>query len=87
MRSRLARRRREKNRGFVGCSKGKTRRRRENFGILGPLNSDFTRENGQNRGPKSVKIRNLADPPLVFRDLTQKGGGQPWVYVLIAFAA
>ena len=41
-----ARRRREKIRGYMGSSKGETRRRRENFAILGSLNGDFTRENG-----------------------------------------
>ena len=35
-----------KNMGvFMGCSKGETRRRREIFAILDPLNDDFTREN------------------------------------------
>ena len=47
----------------MGSSRGETRRRRENFAILGPLNGDFTRENGQNQGPKSAKIWTLTDPP------------------------
>ena len=58
----------------MGSSKGKTRRRRENFAILGPLNGDFTRENGQNRGPKVAKIRTLTDPPLFSEIWSRRGG-------------
>ena len=58
----------------MGSSKGKTRRRRENFAILRPLNGDFTRENGQNRGPKVAKIRTLTDPPLFSEIWSRRGG-------------
>ena len=58
----------------MGSSKGKTRRRRENFAILGPLNGDFTRENGQNRGPKVAKIRTLTDPPPCLARSGPEGG-------------
>ena len=67
----------------MGSSKGKTRRRRENFAILGPLNGDFTRENGQNQGPKSAKIWTLTDPPPCLAKSGPEGGGQSWVYLLI----
>ena len=72
----IGRLKREKNmEGYMGSSKGEMRRRRENFAILGSLNDDFTRENGQIRVPKVAKIRTLAVPPLVFRKSGSKGGG------------
>ena len=61
--------------GTIDILGGKARRRRKILVILGPRFVDFTRENGQKRGPKRAKSRDLTVPPLVFRNPASKGGG------------
>ena len=60
--------------GTIDILGGKARRRRKILVILDPRFVDFTRENGQKRGPKLAKSRDLTVPPLVFRNPASKGG-------------
>ena len=62
--------------GTIDILGGKARRRRKFLVILDPRFVDFTRENGQKRGPKRAKSRDLTVPPLFSEIRPRRGGGQ-----------
>ena len=69
--------------GVISYTKGGKPAAGGKFCDFGSLKRDFTRGERSKMGSKKILTGTSADPPLVFRDMAKKGGGQQGSYVLI----